>query len=115
MKLRTGAPRWFNEDDPSKEAKCIKFPASRDRDPWYGDSDDPDAIDDTAEAKKICQGTDDNRPCPLLAACLEFAMNNNERYGVWGGLSPDERAELRKERRSSQRSVKVGAKSLVDA
>lgn len=108
MKLRSGAPRWFNDEEPDLEAKCVRFPATRDYDPWYGESDDPDADDDTGEAKHLCIGTYDDNPCPLLQQCLEFAMNNNERYGVWGGLSPDERALLRKERRSSQRLRAAG-------
>lgn len=108
MKLRSGAPRWFNDEDTTVEAKCIKFPATRDYDPWYGDSDDPESMDETHEAKKICKGTDDGRPCPLLEQCLEFALTNNERYGIWGGTSPDERIQLRKERRVWQRSNQAG-------
>jgi hypothetical protein len=96
MKLRSGAPRWFNDDDPSLEAKCIKFPATRDYDPWYVEDE---SSDDSTEAKKICTGEDDKRPCPLREHCLEFALTNNERYGIWGGMTPEERAQLRKERR----------------
>lgn len=109
MKLRTVSPRWFNEDNPDAEAKCIKFPATRLYDPWYGESDDPDSVDETAEAQRICNGTDDNRPCPLLKQCLEFAMSNNERYGVWGGMSPEERAHLRKERRNRKDTERLGS------
>lgn len=108
MKLRAVAPRWFNEENPEKEAKCLKFPATRLYDPWYGDSDDPDAPDETSDAQKICNGTDDGRPCPLLEICLEFAMSNNERYGIWGGMTPEERAQLRKDRRQSQHLIKAG-------
>lgn len=101
MKLRSMAPQWFH-DDPSKTAKCVLFPATKEYDPWYGDLEDPDAIDETEDAKKICNGTDDGRPCPLLELCKEFAMTNNERYGVWGGMSADERAQLRKDRKRWQ-------------
>jgi WhiB family redox-sensing transcriptional regulator len=92
------APQWFHED-PSKTAKCVLFPATKDYDPWYGDTDDSEAEDETEDAKAICTGSADGTPCPLLASCLEFAMINNERYGVWGGMSPEERAQLRKERK----------------
>jgi WhiB family redox-sensing transcriptional regulator len=30
------------------------------------------------------------------AQCLEYALVNDERYGVWGGLSEKERARLRR-------------------
>lgn len=39
-----------------------------------------------ADAKKICWR------CPALAACREHALRVREPYGIWGGLSEDERA-----------------------
>jgi WhiB family transcriptional regulator, redox-sensing transcriptional regulator len=38
-----------------------------------------------AVAKNICAA------CPVRAACLRHAMSVPEMYGVWGGLSEDER------------------------
>jgi hypothetical protein len=45
----------------------------------------------SAEAKAICWGG-----CPVRAECLQWAMENNERYGVWGGYTEQERHRLRK-------------------
>ena len=42
------------------------------------------------QAKKVC--TD----CPVATACLEYALENNEQYGVWGGMSERERRNLRR-------------------
>jgi DNA-binding CsgD family transcriptional regulator len=42
------------------------------------------------EAKKTC------RACPVRAECLAYALDNNERFGIWGGLSERERRRLRK-------------------
>ena len=39
-------------------------------------------------AKQIC------RQCPALLACRDHALRVREPYGIWGGLSEDERAEL---------------------
>lgn len=102
MKLRTNSPRWFNEDHPELEAKCVSFPGSRDYDPWYGtgDIDDHDTTE-MEEAKAVCLGTADGRPCPLLDECLEFALVNNERFGIWGGTDPEQRKGIRKRRRES--------------
>jgi len=39
-----------------------------------------------AAAKQICAG------CPAQAACREHALRVREPYGIWDGLSEDERA-----------------------
>ena len=41
-------------------------------------------------AKNICNS------CWLKDKCLEFALNSNEKEGVWGGTSPAERRRLRR-------------------
>lgn len=41
------------------------------------------------DAKRIC------RSCPVLDACLQWALDHDERFGVWGGLSERERRRLR--------------------
>jgi WhiB family redox-sensing transcriptional regulator len=42
------------------------------------------------EAKAVC-----NR-CPVIDACLSFALENGMTAGVWGGLTEDERRALRR-------------------
>lgn len=44
----------------------------------------------TADARRICQG------CEVRVQCLEYALRNNEKYGLWGGLSERQRRELRR-------------------
>jgi len=41
-----------------------------------------------AAAKAIC------RSCPAVQSCLDHALQVREPYGIWGGLSEDERAGL---------------------
>ena len=36
--------------------------------------------------------------CQVRAQCLEYALNNKEQFGIWGGTSERERRRLRKER-----------------
>jgi WhiB family transcriptional regulator, redox-sensing transcriptional regulator len=36
----------------------------------------------------------------LEALCLEFALANDERFGIWGGLSERERRRLRLQQRT---------------
>ena len=35
----------------------------------------------------------------MRAECLEFALANDERFGIWGGLSERERRRIRLARR----------------
>jgi WhiB family redox-sensing transcriptional regulator len=42
------------------------------------------------EAKRICAG------CEVRAECLEYALAQDERFGIWGGLSERERRPLRR-------------------
>lgn len=41
-----------------------------------------------AEARAICSA------CPVRTDCLRYALRNNEREGMWGGLTPAERDVL---------------------
>ena len=34
----------------------------------------------------------------VAALCLEYALDHDERFGIWGGLSEQERRKLRKVR-----------------
>jgi WhiB family transcriptional regulator, redox-sensing transcriptional regulator len=36
--------------------------------------------------------------CAVRDKCLEYALNNKEQFGIWGGTSERERRRLRKER-----------------
>lgn len=44
----------------------------------------------TKTAKDIC-----NR-CPIMNQCGQYALEANEAYGIWGGMTAHERRQLRK-------------------
>ena len=49
---------------------------------------------DTYKAKAICAG------CPVREVCLQWALENGERQGIWGGVSIDRYArKLRRDGR----------------
>ena len=50
----------------------------------------PEKGGSTREAKRICQG------CEVRDACLEYALANDERFGIWGGLSERERRRIKR-------------------
>ena len=52
----------------------------------------PEKGGSTRDAKKICT------TCEVKAQCLEYALQNDERFGIWGGLSERERRRLRRAR-----------------
>ncbi|MBM7230507.1 WhiB family transcriptional regulator [Dietzia cinnamea] len=51
----------------------------------------PEKGGSTREAKKICTG------CEVKAECLEYALANDERFGIWGGLSERERRRIKRD------------------
>ncbi len=52
----------------------------------------PEKGGSTRDAKRICTG------CVVRGQCLEYALENDERFGIWGGLSERERRKLRRGR-----------------
>ncbi len=44
----------------------------------------------TAPAKKVCAR------CPVTNECLAYALERRDPYGIWGGLTEDERESLQK-------------------
>jgi len=52
----------------------------------------PEKGGSTKEAKRVCAA------CDVAAQCLQYALDNDERFGIWGGLSERERRKLKKGR-----------------
>ena len=50
----------------------------------------PEKGGSTRDAKRICTS------CDVRGECLEYALSNDERFGIWGGLSERERRRLRR-------------------
>jgi WhiB family transcriptional regulator, redox-sensing transcriptional regulator len=50
----------------------------------------PEKGGSTRDAKKVCLS------CEVRAECLEYALANDERFGIWGGLSERERRRLKR-------------------
>lgn len=50
----------------------------------------PEKGGSTREAKRVCAA------CEVRDECLEYALANDERFGIWGGLSERERRKLKR-------------------
>ena len=65
---------------------------------WFDDGTIWEAYGDTSilyeDARAVCLS------CPVREECLTHALNEKERFGMWGGLTPIERRRIeRKDRR----------------
>ncbi|HEX9683332.1 MAG TPA: WhiB family transcriptional regulator [Acidimicrobiales bacterium] len=56
----------------------------------------------TREAKAVCQG------CVVRDECLDFAITNGEKFGIWGGRSERERRKIRRQRAVERRTAEEG-------
>ena len=65
-------------------AACL----SEDPDLFFPIGSTGDAVPQIAAAKSICAA------CPVLAQCLDFALEARQDYGVWGGLTEADREAL---------------------
>ena len=44
-------------------------------------------------AREVCA------QCPVMERCLDYALKNEERHGMWGGATPAEREDMLRSRR----------------
>ncbi len=87
LRLRVPAPgNWGG-------AKCLgkvsKDKQGKVADPWFEEDDQTEAVD-------FCNGAVDGEVCPIRHECLIFALANNEKSGVWGGMGERDRKAVRK-------------------
>jgi WhiB family redox-sensing transcriptional regulator len=85
----TGFGSFFDAGDKAQCAQPMVDPE------WFFDDSQTDM------AKIICD------QCPLKQACGQWAIETNENFGVYGGLTPDERRKIIKNKVSlNQRKAK---------
>lgn len=62
----------------------------------------------TREAKEVCRG------CVVRDDCLEYALANGEKFGIWGGMSERERRRIRRQR-ALARTAAASARTTATA
>lgn len=82
--VATLAAKVVNDDDDAlawrERALCVQI----DPEIFF-----PEKGGSTRAAKKVCLS------CDARSKCLEYALANDERFGIWGGLSERERRKLK--------------------
>ena len=86
--LQGTAPAW------QRQANCMGV----DPDLFF-----PERGASTREAKEVCRG------CVVREDCLEYALANGEKFGIWGGLSERERRKIRRRRALERRAGGVAS------
>ncbi|WP_259607745.1 MULTISPECIES: WhiB family transcriptional regulator [Microbacterium] len=80
-----GVRRSTPEDDNALAWQADALCAQTDPEAFF-----PEKGGSTRDAKRICSS------CDVRGECLEYALNNDERFGIWGGLSERERRKLKR-------------------
>ena len=50
----------------------------------------PKRGDDVSIAKEFC------RECPVRSDCLAFALETNQKFGIWGGMTEGQRRRIKR-------------------
>jgi len=98
---RSGAPENWFVDPVQLGVPGVRRPADVEDTAlaWQTDAlcsqTDPEAFfpekgGSTRDAKRVCT------TCDVRTECLEYALQNDERFGIWGGLSERERRKLKR-------------------
>jgi WhiB family redox-sensing transcriptional regulator len=81
--LRTAQPTDTHALTPAEAAQAVC--AQADPDAWF-----PETGGSPHAAQAVCAR------CPIAARCLDVALARNERDGIWGGTTPNQRRALRR-------------------
>lgn len=94
---------WPDEPPPTwrQDAACRHFPTEL----FFPIGHGPRAQAQASQAKLVCN------ECPVRVECLDYALTTNAQFGVFGGMSEDER---RRVRRSLSRQVRVTSASMEE-
>ena len=86
--------------DPAERLLRVLLSAKAETADWWKlalcQETDPDAFFPekgaaTRPAKRICMG------CDVRLPCLQYAIDHNEKFGVWGGKSEHERRAIKRQ------------------
>jgi WhiB family transcriptional regulator, redox-sensing transcriptional regulator len=74
--------RWITGGNWRSAAACL----AAEPELFFPVSDSGKGLEQAARAKAICAS------CPVRDDCLAFAVRTRQPHGIWGGMTPGERA-----------------------
>jgi WhiB family redox-sensing transcriptional regulator len=80
-------PVWSSDLGPESDWQQHALCATVDPELWFPEKGGAGRV-----AKEMCM------KCPVRRACLEYALDTNERFGIWGGFSERERRVIARSR-----------------
>ncbi|MBC7582040.1 WhiB family transcriptional regulator [Aeromicrobium sp.] len=88
----------MNEKNPNLEGDWRHFSACIGEDPelFFPIGNTGPAVLQAEEAKRICMS------CDARVKCLEWAMQSEENFGIWGGLTEGERQAIKRRSKRSR-------------
>lgn len=88
-----GLPTW------RANAACLDM----DPETFFPQGTTGSALDQIDRAKAVCAN------CPVITACLDYALDTGQDAGVWGGTTEDERRRIRRKRQRERRPYPPGS------
>jgi WhiB family redox-sensing transcriptional regulator len=83
--LLAGLAVLLEDEAWKRDALCLEHTSTAD---WF-----PERGDDVRPAKAVCGR------CSVAGECLDYAIGNDVKHGIWGGLSERERRRARRDRK----------------
>lgn len=81
---------WKELADAVAEVGLDHIPCAQAPDLYYPDTNAENGAHSARLAKQACKS------CPLLYKCGAYAIKYREEYGIWGGMSPGDRKNIRR-------------------
>lgn len=88
-----------------QRAACL----NEDPELFFPDGTTGTAFEQTQRAKAVC------RNCAVIKQCLQWALDHNQDAGIWGGLSEEERRNIRRLHRPQSRGLGLAGQATSAA
>ena len=64
-------------------------------------------LDQAEKAKAVCNS------CGVQEDCAQYALENDQKFGIWGGLTEDERLALKRRQNRAERQRRIARGAMA--